>query len=186
MMKTFIRRRFMLLAAGVSGMVLIGQSAEAMQFSGHATFSGEVLAPACTIALEDRFQIIPFGEVPLRELWAGSGHLVQDMVIHLEHCAQPGQADELRSDDRALRIRFEGVPDKDPAGFRTFGTAGGVALYLQDARREAVRPGVYMPALWQRSYDRQVLEYRMEVRPDGQAIRAGDFRAALRFRIDYE
>lgn len=171
---------------GVALFVLAGMPAQAMQFRGQATFSGEVLASACAIALEDRFQTVSFGDMSLRELMqGGDGHPEKEVIIRLENCSPPGVADRLRQSDPALRVRFDGTDGNGADVFRTQG-AGGVALALHDDRRERVVPGQYLPAVWHQSHDRQVLKYRMSLIPDGKALREGAFSAALRFRISYE
>ncbi|EDJ6269316.1 type 1 fimbrial protein [Salmonella enterica] len=173
--------------AGIVLIILEGAPVQAMQFRGQTTFSGEVLASACAIALEDRFQVVSFGDLPLREVaTGGDGRLVKDVVIRLEHCSPPGKADLVRRWDPALRVRFEGTDDSSRDVFRTQGDAGGVVLELRDDRRERVIPGQYLPAVYHKSHDRQVMKYQMSLIPDGRMLQEGAFSAALRFRISYE
>ncbi|EFM0752301.1 fimbrial protein [Citrobacter sedlakii] len=164
-----------------------GGSVEAgIRLHGQATLYGEVLASACSIALNDRYQSVAMGELPLRDLQSGSGQTVRDLVIRLDNCLTSGQALMDRKTDPAIRVRFEGLRGSQPGLFRTLGEATGVALQLSDERREIVYPGEYLPAVYQKAYNQQVLKYRIALVPDGGVLTGGDFSAALRFTLHYE
>lgn len=164
-----------------------GGSVEAgLRLHGQATLRGEVLASACSIALNDRYQSVAMGELPLRDLRTGKGQVERDVVIRLDNCLTSGQAPVNRETDPAIRVRFEGLRSDHPGLFRTLGEATGVALRLTDERREAVNPGEYLPAVYQKAYNQQVLKYRIALVPDGSALSGGNYSAALRFNIHYE
>lgn len=163
-----------------------GSVEAALHLRGKASLYGEVLASACSIALNDRYQSVALGELPLRELRSGNGQTEQDLIIHLENCLTTGQAMMDRKTDPAIRVRFEGLRGNQPGQFRTQGGATGVALQLTDERRERVHPGEYLPAVYQKAYNQQVLKYHVALVPDGDDLSGGHYYAALRFSIHYE
>ncbi|EAO1992400.1 type 1 fimbrial protein [Salmonella enterica] len=173
---------------GVALLVLLTFSAGswALSLNGRTAMSGEVLASACTIALNDRFQTVSMGDLTLREFHRGGERPTRDLIIHLDNCLTSGMKGMLRKVDPPVRVRFDGILGHEPWMFRTQGSATGVALMLRDERQEVVFPGEYLPAQYQKAYNQQVLKYHIELVPDGKQITAGDYSAALRFNIDYE
>ncbi|ECP2052829.1 type 1 fimbrial protein [Salmonella enterica] len=164
-----------------------GGSVEAgLRLHGQTTLYGEVVASACSIALNDRYQSVAMGELPLRDLKSGRGGAAHDVVIHLENCLTSGWGYMVQDTDPAIRVRFEGLHGSQPGLFRTLGTARGVALQLSDDRREPVMPGEYLPVVYQKAYNQQVLKYRVALVPDGERLAGGDYSATLRFSINYE
>ncbi|EBS3707169.1 type 1 fimbrial protein [Salmonella enterica subsp. enterica serovar Hull] len=164
-----------------------GGSVEAgLRLYGHATMYGEVLASACSIALNDRYQSVAMGALPLRELQSGREGISKEIIIHLENCQTSGYGSIDKETDPAIRVRFDGLRGNLPGLFRTQGEAKGVALQLSDERREIVFPGEYLPAIYQKAYNQQVLKYRISVVPDGERLAGGSYSAALRFSINYE
>ncbi|HGB5188176.1 TPA: fimbrial protein, partial [Salmonella enterica subsp. salamae serovar 21:z10:z6] len=103
-----------------------------------------------------------------------------------DNCRTSGQGVADKATDPAIRVRFDGLPGSQPGLFRTLGEAKGVALQLSDERREIVYPGEYLPAVYQKAYNQQVLKYRIALVPDGERLAGGDYSAALRFSINYE
>lgn len=171
----------------LTGLILVCGGAKAGgQLNGRAMMQGEVVASACAISLADRFQSVPMGELPLRDLQSGHGRTARDFVIHLDNCSTSGLQFMSQETDPAIRVRFDGLRGNRPGLFRTLGDARGVALQLQDARQEIVYPGEYLPVLYQKAYNQQVLQYRVSLVPDGEALTGGDYSAALRFSINYE
>ncbi|ECC6793861.1 type 1 fimbrial protein, partial [Salmonella enterica] len=166
---------------GVALLVLltVSSGARAVRLDGRASMSGEVLASACTIALSDRFQSVSMADLTLREFHRGEGRPARDLVIHLDNCLTSGMGGMLRKVDPPVRVRFDGLRGREPWMFRTQGSATGVALMLRDERQEVVYPGEYLPALYQKAYNQQVLKYRIELIPDGGQLTAGDYSAAL-------
>lgn len=51
---------------------------EHVWWDGRAAFHGEVVRPACTLAMEDAWQIIDMGETPVRDLQNGFSDLKEN------------------------------------------------------------------------------------------------------------
>ncbi|EAX5602882.1 type 1 fimbrial protein [Salmonella enterica] len=162
-----------------------GSVEAALKLNGRATLYGEVLASACSIALNDRYQSVSMGERSLRDIQSGRAG-VRDFVIRLDNCLTAGRDGMTNRADPAIRVRFEGLRGRQSGQFRTLGAARGVALQLSDERREPVIPGEYLPAVYQKAYNQQVLKYRVALVQDGAPVTGGDYYAALRFGISYE
>ncbi|HFW4533984.1 TPA: fimbrial protein [Salmonella enterica subsp. enterica serovar Chester] len=160
-----------------------GGSVEAgLRLYGQASLYGEVLASACSISLNDRYQSVEMGELPLRELQSGQGVVTRYITIRLDNCQISGQG----TADPTVRVRFDGLRGNQPGLFRTLGEARGVALQLSNERRETVFPGEYLSAVYQKAYNQPVLKYRIALVPDGERLTGGDYSAVLRFSINYE
>lgn len=169
-------------------LLVVSSSTGAVTTKGRATLSGEVLASPCSIALNDRFQTVRMGEMALRDFRYGRGRSTQDFVIHLDNCGTSrgsGQQGE-KTSNPGIRVRFEGVRGEQPWFFTPTGTAKGVAVVLRDERRELIYPGEYLPAVYPKAYNQQVLKYRLEIVPNGKTMVPGDYYTSLRFNIDYE
>ncbi|EDD5390498.1 hypothetical protein BSW63_22860 [Salmonella enterica subsp. enterica serovar Enteritidis] len=167
-------------------LLAISTATRAISLDGRAVMSGEVLASACSIALSDRFQSVSMGDLTLRDFHRGVERPTRDLIIHLDNCMTSGMNVMLRKMAPPLRVRFDGLRGHKPWMFRTLGKAKGVALMLRDERQELVHPGEYLSAEYQKSYNQQVLKYRIELVPDGDHFIPGDYSAVLRFNIDYE
>jgi len=153
-------------------------------WDGRATFSGQVVVPACTLAMEDAWQSVDLGETPVRDLQVASAGPEKHFQLRLMDCELAGTGKSVLAGSR-VRVTFDGVQGSEPDHFRVVGQATGIDLQVIDNQGYSARSGEPLPA--QPLYgDGQGLEYRLRVVRNGQPLNAGNYYAALRFRVEYE
>ena len=148
---------------------------------GRVNVQGSVIETPCAIDTQSRDQTVDMGATPVSTI-ARDGHgASRAFSIRLIHC-HLARLNAALPDWRYFRVMFDG-PD-DGGWFGLGGSARGVALQVEDARGNLARPGEPLPpgAL---SGASQQLDYTLRLVSNGQLPRAGNFRTALRFRIDY-
>ncbi|HEC7758692.1 TPA: type 1 fimbrial protein [Salmonella enterica subsp. enterica serovar Muenchen] len=151
--------------------------------NGRATLTGTVISSACTIALEDAWQTVDMGVLPVRKLKKSGEGQRRKITLHLQSCSLVQQsAEEMQPE---VRVVFDGPFREDPSLFSVGGSAQGVALKIQDRYGRQARAGeslVSVPV-----YGRgQELNYWLQVVTDGTPLSVGDFYAAIRISLNYE
>ncbi|MGL5385895.1 MAG: fimbrial protein [Enterobacterales bacterium] len=155
---------------------------------GLATLSGTVYAPACSIALASQYQTLNLNEQPLLALRDGAS-LVYPFSIQLENCSLPTD----RERDPAMYIRFEGTQGTQNELFLPSGGAQGIGFKIRDALDQTLHPGKKLsvhykkqPNMDNSGHYTTLLNYSVELLPDGSALQSGDYHAILRFFMSYE
>lgn len=156
---------------------------ENVWWHGRATFSGEVIVPACVLAMEDAWQAVDMGETPLREMQKFASP-EKRFQIRLRECELAGTGNRVFTGSR-VRVIFDGVRDETPDRFSTSGDAKGVALQILDGQGYVARAGEVMPAQVL-SGNEQGLDYTLRLVRNQEALSAGNYYASIRFRVDYE
>ncbi len=149
-----------------------------------AAFHGEVVRPACTLAMEDAWQIIDMGETPVRDLQNGFSGPERKFSLRLRNCEFNSQGGNLFSDSR-IRVTFDGVRGETPDKFNLSGQAKGINLQIADARGNIARAGKVMPAI-PLTGNEEALDYTLRIVRNGKKLEAGNYFAVLGFRVDYE
>ncbi len=103
-----------------------------------AAFHGEVVRPACTLAMEDAWQIIDMGETPVRDLQNGFSGPERKFSLRLRNCEFNSQGGNLFSDSR-IRVTFDGVRGKRRISLIYPVRQKGINLQIADAR--GILPG---------------------------------------------
>lgn len=155
-------------------------------YRGQVNMRGVVLVDGCSIALEDRYQAVSLGEHPLQEMHKNGHPAAQPLRIRLRDCVTATQLDKRGNNRPALRVRFDGLRDVNTRDFGLSGSARGVALQLRDTDNNVVFPGQYQAAIYDRSYNEQLLNYQLALVPNGDQLLAGDYSAVLRFNVEYQ
>ncbi|HCR3451252.1 TPA: type 1 fimbrial protein [Citrobacter werkmanii] len=156
---------------------------ENVWWHGRATFSGEVIAPACVLAMEDAWQAVEMGETPLRELQNTAAGPEKRFQIRLRECDLARSGRQMSTGSR-VRVTFDGVRDETPDRFSTTGAAKGVSLQILDGQGYIARAGEVMPA--RVLSDEQALDYTLRLVRNQDVLSAGSYYASIRFRVDYE
>ncbi|EEC0448232.1 type 1 fimbrial protein [Salmonella enterica subsp. enterica] len=157
---------------------------ENVWWHGRATFSGKVIVPACTLAMEDAWQSVDMGETPVRELQNGHIGPGKMFQLRLRDCELAETGKRVFTGNR-VRVTFDGIHGENPEQFSTTGQATGVDLQIRDEQGYPARAGKVMPPL-QLTGNEQGLNYTLQMVRNGKPLSAGSFYAALRFKVDYE
>ncbi|EBN7838644.1 type 1 fimbrial protein [Salmonella enterica] len=153
-------------------------------WEGRTSFHGQVIVPACALAMEDVWQVVDMGATPVRDLqnvYAGPEKRFQ---LRLRDCELAGTGKKVFTGSR-IRVTFDGVEGETPDKFSTVGQARGVNLQIMDGQGYTARAGKVMPAQLLEGNE-QGLDYTLRVVRNGEPLKAGDYSASLRFKVDYE
>lgn len=146
---------------------------------GRANFSGQVIAPACSLSMEDRYQSIDMGTTPVRDLQNTLLGSEKKIELRLRDC-------ELSSEStKTVRLTFEGVRGNTPNEFSLSGQARGVNLQIRDTQGYSAYSGIPLPPQLLTGSE-QWLIYSLRLVRNGEPLKAGNYYAALRFKVDYE
>ena len=157
---------------------------EHVWWHGRASFKGEVIAPACTLAMEDTYQAIDMGITPVRDLQDSFSGPEKRFRLRLRNCELAGTGKRVYTASR-VRVTFDGVQGETPDKFLLTGQAEGINLQILDNQGYPARVGKVMPPLLLNGNE-EGLDYTLRVVRNGQPLKAGNYYAALRFKVDYE
>lgn len=157
---------------------------EHVWWHGRASFKGEVIAPACTLAMEDTYQAIDMGITPVRDLQDSFSGPEKRFRLRLRNCELAGTGKRVYTASR-VRVTFDGLQGETPDKFSLTGQAEGINLQILDNQGYPARVGKVMPPLLLNGNE-EGLDYTLRVVRNGQPLKAGDYYAALRFKVDYE
>jgi type 1 fimbria pilin len=155
---------------------------ENVWWHGRATFSGQVVIPACSLMMEDAWQSVDMGETPVRDLQTSSVGPQQYFKLRLKDCelsGRPGMTGQ------HVRVIFDGARGVDSDRFAVTGQATGIDLQILDRGGYIARAGETMPQQPLEG-NSQELDYGIRVVRNSEALSAGDYYAVLRFRLYYE
>ena len=157
---------------------------EHVWWHGRASFKGEVIAPACTLAMEDTYQAIDMGITPVRDLQDSFAGPEKKFRLRLRNCELAGTGKRVYTASR-VRVTFDGLQGETPDKFSLTGQAEGINLQILDNQGYPARVGKVMPPLLLNGNE-EGLDYTLRVVRNGQPLKAGNYYAALRFKVDYE
>ncbi|GEM74776.1 fimbrial protein [Vibrio sagamiensis] len=152
---------------------------------GRANFKGEVLSPTCTIAMESAYQVIDLGILPVRELQNVSFGPEKVFHIKLRNCELSNKS--LRGDtysNRQLRLSFDGLKGETPNQFAMVGLAQGIDLQIIDAKGEVAQVNETLRPVPLYGNE-QNLQYSLRVAKNSQPLKAGNYYAAIKFKVNY-
>ncbi|EIE0340262.1 type 1 fimbrial protein [Salmonella enterica] len=151
---------------------------------GRTSFRGVIIVPACTLAMEDTYQSVDLGSTPVRDLQDSFSGPERRFHLRLRNCELAGTGKHIYSASR-VRVTFDGVQGEMPDRFSLAGQARGINLQITDSQGYPARVGKVMPP--QRlTGNEETLNYTLRLVRNGESLKAGDYYAALRFKVDYE
>lgn len=149
---------------------------------GHGTvgMQGSIIDTPCAIAVNDVDQTVEMNVGTTGEVIHDGHGPMQVFSIHLTGCTLKPQRPHAK-DWSWFQVTFDGIPDGD-----LFGVTGadGIGIKISDSEGYVARPGIPLPAVKLNS-GKQVLEYTLQVVAAPNRLRAGDYRATVRFKVDY-
>lgn len=157
---------------------------EHVWWHGRTIFKGQVIAPACTLAMEDAYQTIDMGMTPVRDLQGSSVGIEKKFRLRLRNCELAGTGKRVYTASR-VRVTFNGLQGVTSDKFSLIGQAEGIDLQIFDHQGYPARAGRVMPPLLLNGNE-EGLDYTLRVVRNGQPLKAGNYYAALHFKVDYE
>lgn len=148
--------------------------ASAYSESGSVTAIGSIIQNTCSINTDSIDQTVIMHTRAVSDIIRDGEGPAQPFFINLSDCP----SDALTR----YQVTFNG--DSDGLNFDLAGQAQGVALQISDAFGNIAKPGIAMPeqAL---SGEQPSLEFLLTLTGNERALRAGDYRALLRFSMEY-
>lgn len=156
-------------------------AANYMQGHGRVNLHGTIVEKACAIAVESVDQTINFGPVNISNVFNRRQAAIKAMKIRLVDCQLTSpKSNQVRLNQ--FRVTFDG--DNNGQGIDVQGTAKGLMLVISDAKGNRVLPGRALPPLDITPGD-MVLNYELQLERNNQPMKAGDFTAFVKYKIDY-
>lgn len=124
------------------------------------------------------------GTTPLRDLQNSFAGSEKKFRLRLRNCELAGTGKQVYTATR-VRVTFDGIPGETPDKFSLTGQAEGINLQILDNYGYPARLGKTMPPLLLKGNE-DGLDYVLRIVRNGSPLKAGDYYAALRFKIDYE
>lgn len=166
-----------LLSALLSGMA-IGKTPMGW---GRILMEGSIIETACAIEMNSRDQAIEMITIPITKIAQDGRGIAKPFVIRLVNCTLK-RVNPTHPDFKLFQVTFDGVPDGNLLGVE--GEARGVGLQIKDHSGNIALPGVPLPPTEIFPGDK-VLHYTMNLVPNNQKLRAGEYRSTVRFKMDY-
>jgi type 1 fimbria pilin len=164
-----------------SGMVLTPFMSLAQMPQGTVSLDGAIIEAPCAIEAGSRDQSISITTVPVSQIIHDRESPESHFSIRLINCVltplTPGQPDW-----QSFRITFDGPTDGQ--NFETFGHSNGLAMKITDSDGNAAIPGQAM-ASRPLSSGGMTLNYVVRVVSNNKHLKAGNFQATVRYKLDY-
>ncbi|HFG3511663.1 TPA: fimbrial protein [Escherichia coli] len=151
---------------------------------GQTSFKGQVIAPTCTLVMEDIYQEIDMGVTTVRNLQDSSNGPEKKFRLRLSNCELAGTGKRVYTASR-VRVTFDGLQGDTPDKFLLTGQAEGINLQILDNQGYPARVGEVMPPLLLNGNE-EGLDYILRIVRSSQPLKAGDYYAVLRLKMDYE
>lgn len=165
----------------LSALLCATATAQTLMGKGEVTMEGSIIATACAIEMNSRDQVIEMATVPVSKIARDGRGIAKPFTIHLINCILH-RTDPALPDWQTFRATFDGTPDGQLLGVE--GDARGVGLQIKDHQGNIALPGVPLPAA-ELSSGNKALQYTMNLVPNQQVLRAGEYRSTVRFKMDY-
>ncbi|XXD09670.1 fimbrial protein [Klebsiella sp. R445] len=153
----------------------------ALAGEGRVSMEGAIVETPCAIDVGGRDQSLSMGTIPLSQLIRDGYGPKKIFSIRLVNCVLTRISPTLPSWQRFM-VTFDG--DTDRGHFGLTGEARGVALMIHDVTGVRAIPGEALPA---RSLipEEMLLRFTLSLVGNQQTLHVGNYRSAIRFRIDY-
>lgn len=148
---------------------------------GRVNMEGAIVNAACAIESASRDQTIDMKILPVEQISRDGHGLTRPFTLKLVNCGLSGD-NAANSGRQHFRMIFDG--NAEGKSFGIVGNARGVALRIADSIGKDIYPGVPMSIENTLTKDYR-LNYSMQLVANNQVLRAGDYRSAIRFKLDY-
>ncbi|MGO2367040.1 fimbrial protein [Serratia grimesii] len=148
---------------------------------GRVNMEGAIVNAACAIESASRDQTIDMQTLPVEQIARDGKGLTKAFSLRLLNCSL-ADAGKIQPGRQHFQMMFDGRADNGLFGVT--GDATGIALRLSDSVGNVIYPGLTMPIDGTVIKENQ-LNYSMQLVANRQVLRAGDYRTAIRFKLNY-
>ncbi|ENQ1253749.1 type 1 fimbrial protein [Escherichia coli] len=149
---------------------------------GQAKFFGEVVASACTIVMEDSWQIVDMGEVSFDHFKNIDGAIDKKVFFRFTNCNV--ETDNNKNIKTHIKLSFDGQSD-GPDKYTLKGSAQGLSLQIIDKNGFISKVGEDMPSV-EVTDDEGTVNYIFRVVRNRKELKAGEYHGVISFKLDYE
>jgi len=153
-------------------------------WEGKASFSGQIVIPACALVMENSWQVVDIGVFSFQQLQYIEKGPEKYFQLRLQDCDLVGSGNNSFTGNR-IRVSFDGTEGETSGKFAMMGQATGLDLQIIDEQGMAAIAGQRMPPSVLKGNE-QRLNYALRVVHNGEPLKAGKYFAALRFKVEYE
>lgn len=150
--------------------------------TGRVRMQGSIIDTPCAIAVKSRDQSIDMNVLPVEQIMRDGYGPTMPFSIYLENCVLP-QDNYNNPDWNSFRVTFDGSTTNDDL-FSVRGHGAGVGLEICDNNGNVAYPGKTMPPGNLRVGNMK-LDYKIRLKSDHNTLKAGAYRATIRFKMDY-
>lgn len=148
---------------------------------GRVNMEGAIVNAARALEAASRDQTIDMKILPVEQITRDGHGLTRPFTLKLVNCGLAGE-NSTNTGRQHFRMIFDG--NAEGKNFGVIGDARGVALRIVDSIGTDIYPGVPMSIENTLTKDYR-LNYSMQLVANSQVLRAGDYRSAIRFKLDY-
>jgi type 1 fimbria pilin len=152
------------------------------QGAGRVRMQGSIIETPCAIAVNSRDQSIDMSVLPVEQIMRDGRGPRRPFSIRLVDCSLARESSD-QPDWSTFRVTFDGATTNDNL-FAVSGQGRGVGLRIADEAGNPALPGRQMPPGNLRPGS-ITLDYSIRLEADRKILRAGPYRATIRFKLDY-
>lgn len=148
---------------------------------GHVQLAGSIVDSACSIRVGNASQAIVFKPTALGGLVRGDTSHQQNLSIYISDCIASSSSD---NGDSSQRFILTLESEREGKNFSIHGAAQGIALQIKDEQGKLVSPGMLLEHSTP-SIDMLMLNYTLSLVGSGHALKAGDYHATIKLRVQH-
>lgn len=155
----------------------------ASEKGGRISVKGEIVESACTIATDDIWQEVDFGNVNIRDINRQRFIPQQKFTLHLINCRLDKNSGEVWT---SALVTFSGPNEEsNPGLFSMTGEGDGLSLRIIDDNGVIATSGVALPPL-SLSENATDVNFKLHLIDSGKSLGVGNLSTSLRFMIDWQ
>ncbi|UJD79462.1 type 1 fimbrial protein [Serratia rubidaea] len=152
------------------------------QGAGRVRMQGSIIDTPCAIDVDSRDQSVDMSVLPFGQIMHDGRGPSRPFSIRLVNCVL-AHDNPNRPDWSTFRVTFDG-PSSDGSLFALSGQGRGIGVLIADDAGNTALPGKQMPP-GNLHADNMMLNYTIRLVADRKPLRAGEYRATIRFKLDY-
>lgn len=170
----------MLLSIFITLLFVVIKAQSQTQGFGRVNMQGSIIDTACAIDVRDYEQSITLPAITTGDIIHDGSSGVGRFSIHLVNCSL-AEGEKNGGDKSWFSVTFDGERNAN-----LFGVSGadGLGIQIKDSEGNVAQPGIPLPQ-GRLVTEGQTLNYTLHLISNHHEFKAGDYRAAIRFKVDY-
>lgn len=149
--------------------------------NGKVGMQGSILAQACTLSMDSKYQSIDMGVENVARLARTGEGRIKPFSIYLTDCTLEDNLND-SIPWHYLQVTFDGAGDDGL--FSVMGSAGGIGLKVTDRLGNSAVPGKAMP--YARVDNKNIrLDYQLRLMKNHSELSVGNYSTIIKYRVSY-